>query len=194
MDLSNTKLSKLITQAELKESFVYDTINGGLIRIKAAGGRKVGDRFGCRMGEYVYGKLKGRYYLEHTLVYLYMVGEHPTNTVDHIDGVGSNNRWENLRAATYTQNMFNAALRVDNPTGVKGVSYRYIGKKKVYRARISINKKTYVKSVSLISNRTEEGIMKELTDWVVEKRKKLHGDYANFGKGMLITPLVACLQ
>lgn len=43
--------------------------------------------------------------------------------VDHIDGNGLNNRQGNLRAATRSQNIHNAARKCTNTSGIKGVHW-----------------------------------------------------------------------
>jgi hypothetical protein len=43
------------------------------------------------------------------------------NTVDHIDGNPSNNKIENLREVTQTQNNYNAILKTNNTSGFKNV-------------------------------------------------------------------------
>lgn len=57
--------------------------------------------------------------------------------VDHIDGNGLNNRRRNLRLATHAENQRNAALRVDNRSGFKGVFWYAATAKWV--AKIQIN-------------------------------------------------------
>ena len=42
--------------------------------------------------------------------------------VDHKDGDRANNRWDNLRLATHTQNQWNTRTRSDNSSGFKGVT------------------------------------------------------------------------
>lgn len=54
--------------------------------------------------------------------------------VDHINGVGLDNRNQNLRIATHRQNLINTKKRIDNTSGFKGVSYSKYHKK--YRAYI----------------------------------------------------------
>jgi hypothetical protein len=88
--------------------------------------------------------------------------------VDHIDGNGLNNRKENLRMATRSQNQYNSRRRVDNPSGYKGVrSYKDTGK---WQARITANKKQY----HLGYFDTAEEAHKAYC----EASKKLHGEFS----------------
>lgn len=68
-------------------------------------------------------KLFGATYKVHRIIWLMQTGEWPKGDVDHIDGNGLNNKWENLRDVTHSQNLMNAAVRSDSTTGYKGVSY-----------------------------------------------------------------------
>jgi len=64
-----------------------------------------------------------------------MAGFLPETEVDHANGDGLDNRWDNLRLATHFQNMANTALRSHSRNPYKGVS-------KVnarYRAKIVAN-------------------------------------------------------
>jgi hypothetical protein len=58
--------------------------------------------------------------LVHRIIFLYHHGYLP-EFIDHIDGNPINNKVENLRPATRTENNRNAKIRKDNTTGVKGV-------------------------------------------------------------------------
>lgn len=60
-------------------------------------------------------------YLAHRLIFIMHHGYVP-KTVDHRDGDKLNNTIENLREATGSQNQYNAKIRNDNKTGVKGVT------------------------------------------------------------------------
>ena len=61
--------------------------------------------------------------------------------IDHIDGNPQNNKIENLRNATQSQNMGNQKLRSDNKSGIKGIGWHKAANK--WRAFIAFNKKQY---------------------------------------------------
>jgi hypothetical protein len=68
-----------------------------------------------------------RYYIHH-LVFLMFHGYRP-KLLDHINGVRDDNRIENLREVTTSQNSMNTSLRSDNVSGTKGVSWHKGAKK-----------------------------------------------------------------
>lgn len=61
-------------------------------------------------------------YLRHRLVWLFVHGEWPKGQLDHDNGVRGDDRLENLRLATPSENITNAKRRRDNTSGFKGVS------------------------------------------------------------------------
>ena len=63
----------------------------------------------------------------------------PDPEVDHINGKGCDNRRENLRAATRSQNNANQRKNSNNTSGFKGVHWRQDRSK--WRARIEVNGK-----------------------------------------------------
>ena len=52
-----------------------------------------------------------------------MTGEWPTLKIDHKNNIRDDNRWENLREATQSQNIANAISSGRNKSGYRGVSY-----------------------------------------------------------------------
>lgn len=82
--------------------------------------------------------IQRRYFKVHRLIFLMHHGYLP-EVIDHIDGNRQNNRIENLREATRSQNGYNSKLSKHNKSGAKGVSWRE--KTKKWRARIYAEKK-----------------------------------------------------
>lgn len=75
-------------------------------------------------------------YLAHRLAWLFVHGSFPPDQIDHINGVKTDNRIANLRAASHRENQQNKRrANATNSTGVLGAN-RY-GKK--FHAQISVN-------------------------------------------------------
>lgn len=58
----------------------------------------------------------------HRVVWLLLKGKWPHQSIDHINGIRSDNRIENLRLCTRSQNMQNLT-KVSSATGFKGVTF-----------------------------------------------------------------------
>lgn len=114
----------MITQERLKELLDYNP-ESGEFRWKAH--RKnallVGSIAGSthRTG---YRQIKVDYvlYKAHRLAWMYVYGEMPELSIDHIDMDKANNAISNLRMATKSQNGYNRPIQRHNTTGYKGVS------------------------------------------------------------------------
>lgn len=104
-------------------------------------------------------------YRAHRLAWFYMTGEWPKESIDHINGDKSDNRWANLRLANKSQNAVNYPRK--NKTGFRGVSRTASGK---YGAS---SKKNY-KSFYLGSFDTPEAAHSAYCD----AAKKMHGAFA----------------
>ena len=85
--------------------------------------------------------INGKLYMLHRLAFYYVTSIDPAeNQIDHINGNGLDNRFDNLRLATHFDNGKNRKKDKDNTSGFKGVSwYKH---HKVWRARITVNKKS----------------------------------------------------
>lgn len=108
-----------ITQALLRDTFDYR--DGSLVwrNYRAHNARK-GDVAGyVKDNGYLYVSLTGGRYLVHRLVFLMHHGYLPEQ-VDHINMDRLDNRIENLRAASSSQNKHNTKKRSNNTSGYKG--------------------------------------------------------------------------
>lgn len=114
-----------ITFERLKEVLQYEPISGVFIRngkvtgmIHSAKDRKT----------YLEISIDSVTYKAHRLAWLYMTGALPEDQMDHIDGDGLNNKWNNLRAVTQAENAKNLKMYSTNTSGRTGVQKRRSGK------------------------------------------------------------------
>ena len=114
-------------------------------------------------------KLFGTFYV-HKIIWTMHGGTYDT-VVDHIDNDKSNNKIENLRAATQQQNVFNTRMRKDNKSGVKGVCW--FAPKNQWLVQVRKNKK------SVVQKFFDDFELAELV--AIEGRDKFHGRFANHG-------------
>jgi HNH endonuclease len=70
---------------------------------------------------YRYGKLFGRHYRAHRIIWAVAYGEWPNGHIDHINGDRSDNRLDNLRVVTPSENQRNQKRASNNTSGVTGV-------------------------------------------------------------------------
>jgi hypothetical protein len=113
-----------LTPEILREYLAYDAITGEFTRrISTAPSVKVGDVAGSSDGLYTKINLLGKRYYAHRLAWLYVYGVWPQNEVDHINGDKFDNRIENLREATRSQNCANRPALATSKSGVKGVCW-----------------------------------------------------------------------
>jgi hypothetical protein len=114
----------MITQSELKELVNYNKDTGIFTWKKRTSNRiKVGDIVGnLHKCGYIEMRVGGTRCLAHRFAFLYVYGYMP-KLIDHIDRNKKNNRIDNLREATYGQNILNSKIRSDNTSGVKCVYF-----------------------------------------------------------------------
>lgn len=114
-----------LTQSRLREMLSYDHDTGHFYwRRDRTGGVRLGDVAGSVCGSgYVQIRLDGGRYKAHRLAWLYVHGAWPTDQIDHINGVRTDNRLLNLRQATRAENSQNRARGSDNTSGHMGVSW-----------------------------------------------------------------------
>lgn len=149
---------------------LFEYKNGSLIlKKKRAHGAKVGDVVGTlQKTGYLAVNLERKPQLVHRLIFLMHHGYLPPCT-DHIDGNRLNNKIENLRPATRTENNRNIGVQKNNKLGVKGVTAHQGG----FRARICVDRKTI-----------ELGSYKKINEAknAYDNAARLHhGEFANLG-------------
>jgi len=116
-----------LSEEEIGEIFNvldYEKDSGRLVWKDRRGGRvNVGDVAGNTEGtDYIRVHVAGRKFLAHRLAYLLVTGTFPKFDIDHINGIKTDNKWENLREATRRENMYNKKAPRTNTSGFKGVS------------------------------------------------------------------------
>ena len=123
-------MPRMITGDIVRSLLDYDPVSGVLVWKSREGSdrgthswnaKHAGKRAGGSRGVYGYRgvKILGKVYM------------------DHINGDSEDNRLENLRVATRTQNIQNQKCRMDNLAGLKGIQWRSDMKK--YHVRITVN-------------------------------------------------------
>lgn len=126
-----------------KEVLNYDMETGIFTwRIRMGKRAPEGGVAGCTVTtkgkSYRYIKINGKRYFAHRIAYSMVTGEIP-DQVDHKDGNGINNKWENLRSSCYSDNNKNKRRPSNNTSGHIGVSWHVVHKK--WCSRIKVNQK-----------------------------------------------------
>lgn len=157
------KLEELpITQKIVQDQFIYK--DGILIRKST--GREANKNYKGWHG-YRRMKINGRKYSQHRIIFLYHHGYLP-DQLDHIDRNKLNNKIENLREATGSDNCSNRGLGCNNKSGYKGVHWDKLGKR--WRAMIKINYKQ--RALGSFDNKEEAALAYDL------KAQEIHGAFA----------------
>jgi hypothetical protein len=148
---------------EFKDGLLYNKITRNSRALK-------GNLAGRVSGFYRYISVNSQQYLLHRIAY-YMVHGTCPEIIDHINNDKFDNRVENLRPATTSQNACNRKLSKLNTSGVKGLSWAKTQNK--WFACIKINNKN--KNLGYFET-------KELgAEFLHLAREMLHGSYANHG-------------
>lgn len=115
----------------LRSLFSYNPDTGLFTRTKARQGKN--GHLGAIAGTvnphgYLMININGSLYAGHRLAWYFMTGTYPAFHLDHKDQNKTNNRFSNLRQANYAINARNMPQRIDNKSGVVGVSWDKRGK------------------------------------------------------------------
>jgi hypothetical protein len=151
-----------MNQQTLKEILDYNPETGVFIwRVNRCNNKiKTGDPAGSVISS---GDVKHEYFIvrigidgvqynAHRLAFLYMTGEIP-EFVDHKDLNSLNNKWDNLRASTISQNNRNKKAKKGSKSGFKGVSFLKNNLKTPWKANIYIDgKSVYLGQFSVVED------------------------------------------
>lgn len=127
--------------------------------------RMIGQVAGCDSSGYRMIRIDGKKYKAHRLAWLYEYGQWPNGNIDHIDGNTFNNKIDNLRIATASENIANSKRMSGKilPKGVRRVNGGY-------QARIRYEGTTYSLGVYKTSDFA--------SDAYYNKSVELYGEFA----------------
>lgn len=127
----------MLTQERIRYLFDYCPTNGTLIwRVNRRGRFARQGVVAGNAGRYVRIAVDCKQYSAHSLIWLWHYGTYP-NELDHINQNKHDNRIENLRLCSRSQNTGNVGLRSTNTTGFRGVWFAKHANK--WRASIKVN-------------------------------------------------------
>lgn len=114
-----------LTIEELRRNLLYNPDTGEWTWLISQSnfiqaGRRAGKIVG---GGYRQIGFHGHWYYSARLAWFYMTGEWPGEQVDHINRDRVDDRWVNLRQASFGDNQANKKLQSNNTSGYKGVSW-----------------------------------------------------------------------
>lgn len=160
---------KTLTPPRLRALFHYDPDTGVFTRrVRTANSTKMGEEAGSLTGGYRLISVDNNIYRAHQLAWLYIYGQWPRFNLDHINGIGEDNRITNLREATFSQNNANARIRKDNIPRLKGASWHAVSGR--WRATIIKDRK----QISLGLYKTPE----QAHEAYYRAAKELFGEFA----------------
>lgn len=128
--------AETLTREEVLEDLSYDPMTGIFLRKL-----KIGPRPASRITSagYVQIMVKAQRHLAHRLAWLCVYGEWPSRKLDHKNHIRNDNRIDNLRLATPTENNKNRRLSKNNVSGHHGVSWhKGLG---LWQANIGVGRK-----------------------------------------------------
>ena len=166
LNIENKIILKL-TQKYIQSLFDYSD-DKLYWKVKPRNQIKIGDKAGSLINNGYYSiKINNKLYRTHRLIFLYHYNYLP-KFIDHIDNNPLNNKIENLRKVTMSQNIMNSRLNKNSSSQYKGVSWDKSTNKWLAQIRIN-NKQIHL------------GRFKSETDAAIaynEKAKELFGEYS----------------
>jgi len=127
----------LPSQSELLSLFDY---RDGVLYWKTSGRKRIKNQRAGHLdllSGYDYVRVNNKLLRVHRLIWCMFYGYEPSE-IDHINRNKADNRIENLREVSRSENNYNHPLRIDNTSGVRGVSWNKIKNK--WRVYINVKK------------------------------------------------------
>jgi len=123
--------SSTLTLERLKSVLSYDSQTGIFVwRVQLGWKGRAGSPAGTRHARgYTHIMVDQKLHLAHRLAWFYVTGNWPKDKIDHIDCDRANNRFDNLREATASQNSQNSKKREGKASKLKGVSWHVRNRK-----------------------------------------------------------------
>ena len=133
------KMPFILSKKFLQSEFIYNS-DGTLTCLKNRGTRKFGDRIrGCLHHRgYRWVSIKGQRHAFHRVIWVWHYGN-TSKKVDHRNRNRQDNKIENLRLASRSQNAFNSKISKRNSSGVRGIYW--LKNEKTWSASIMIDGK-----------------------------------------------------
>ena len=165
------KVRPLPPKERLHERFTYSFVEGVLYWRHYPKRKLAGSKAPSRM--YCHIKFDQVMYQRHRLIWAYFYGDPGTICIDHINNVSDDDRIENLRLATISENRWNSKMYRTNISGFKGV-YAVPNKRSAsapvrWRADIYVHRRR----ICLGTHSTKE----EAAAAYAEAAKRLHGEF-----------------
>lgn len=122
----------------IKEMVSYDPATGD-IRWRASAGTVKRGSIAASVSALGYGRVKidRKHYAAHRIAWALAHGQFPESDLDHVNGVRTDNRIENLRLATRSENQCNRGANKNNTSGQKGVNWNHGVSKWVARCAVN---------------------------------------------------------
>lgn len=147
--MDNLNIIELPTRKYLLECFIYNPETGDLVWkkrpishfrnehvMKVWNSKHSNKIAGTKVSGYINILIDKVAYRSHRLIWKIIYGEDPNKLIDHINGIRDDNRIENLRLATYSENSRNInKLTKSNSTGFTGIHYSKRDKRYVVQVR-----------------------------------------------------------
>lgn len=164
----------MISADELSKRVSYDPETGLFLWIEniSSKARAGHPAFATRKANgYLFGRTLGYSILSHRAAWLLTYGTWPKGEIDHINGDKTDNRIDNLRDCSRSENQHNRPRYSNNKSGLKGVSWHK--QKMKWRAVIALHGKS--KHLGLFDDKLDA------FEAYKSACSELHRDFSNFG-------------